>query len=51
MPGSPNTCGRKPYPERKSWGFKNIRKKNIPVDETTEIDIIMLLLQALLSFF
>ena len=22
---SPNACGRKPYPERKSCGFKNIR--------------------------
>jgi len=24
-PNSPNVCGRKPYPERKSCGFKNIR--------------------------
>ena len=23
MPDSPDTCGRKSYPERKSWGFKN----------------------------
>lgn len=23
-PDSPNVCGRKPYPERKSCGFKNI---------------------------
>ena len=22
MPGSPETCGWKPYRERKSWGFK-----------------------------
>ena len=24
MPDTPDTCGRKPYPERKSCGFKNI---------------------------
>ena len=24
---SPDTCGRKPYPERKSCGFKNIRTR------------------------
>ena len=25
LPNSPDACGRKPYPERKSCGFKNIR--------------------------
>ena len=25
MPDSRDKCGRKPYPERKSFGFKNIR--------------------------
>ena len=25
MPCSPDSCGRKPYPERKSCGFKNTR--------------------------
>ena len=25
MPNSPDTCGRKPYPEGKSCGLKNIR--------------------------
>ena len=25
LPDSPDTCGRKPYPQRKSCGFKNIR--------------------------
>ena len=28
---SPDACGREPYPERKSYGLKNIR---IPVDGT-----------------
>ena len=25
LPNSPDACGRKPYPERKSYGSKNIR--------------------------
>ena len=25
LPNSPDACGRKPYPERKICGFKNIR--------------------------
>ena len=36
MPDSPDTCGRKPYPERKSCGFKNIR---IRVDEAQSCQI------------
>ena len=27
LPNSPYACGRKPYPERKSCGLKNIRTR------------------------
>ena len=27
MPDSPDTCGRKPYRERKSWGFMRAKKR------------------------
>lgn len=30
MPDSPDTCGRKPYRERKSWGFYESQKKGKP---------------------
>ena len=34
MPDSSDTCGRKPYPERKSCGFKTIRIRLDGAQET-----------------
>ena len=36
LPNSPDTWGRKPYPERKSCGFKNIRRIRVNGAENYE---------------
>ena len=37
LPNSPDACGRKPYPERKSWGYKSIRLR---VDKASASEVV-----------